>query len=221
MLARGCFFLFPRVGNRHACHGQFRGRPRRPGSGTRHSRQLAVHLAGSRGGSLPARYLFLHMSDDTFPSIGEIAGWVWGQDDAGLHRLEKTLDLLATAARRDEAPAVRTRVDRMGPWDIRTLPDGGVEWTVRAATTLRERHSWCLRPLSSKRAAGSLRVALLGSSAAASFGYWGDFTLANAIQRKLQAASPERPVEVFDLACVNATWGSILDTLRCAATLHP
>jgi hypothetical protein len=163
------------------------------------------------------------MSDKTegVRSISDLAAWMQGQNLADLHRIEATLDLLATATRAEKAPNGRARPGAIGPWDIHTRPDGAVEWTVRPETTLRERHSWCLKPLSSVRAGGSIRVVLLGSSAAASFGYWGEFTLATAIERKLQAAWPGRAVEVIDLACVNATWGSILDAMQCAATLDP
>ena len=150
-------------------------------------------------------------------AISDLAAWIQGQDLTGLHRIEAALDLLSVAARGDDAasPARPERPERMGPWDIHTHPDGTVEWTVREETTLRERHSWCVKPLSSRREPGRLRVVLLGSSAAASFGYWGDFSLAAAIERKLHGA------EVIDLACVNATWPSILETMRCASTLKP
>ena len=163
------------------------------------------------------------MNDKTqnIPSITDLAAWMQGQDLADLHRIEAALDLLGGAPRTDKASRHRQQPDRVGPWDIHTAANGTVTWTVREETTLRERHSWCVKPLSSERAARSLRVVLLGSSAAASFGYWGEFSLATAIERKLQAAWPDRAIDVIDLACVNATWPSILETMRSAATLKP
>ena len=158
----------------------------------------------------------MNRHSDIAASLGRLNA----RDSASTHQFEMALDLL-TSPPVGDGSAAPGLLPSVGPWDICALADGVVEWRVRAHTSLRERHSWRLQTLSSKRSETTFRVILFGSSAAASFGYWGDFTLATALETKLRAALPDRAVEVIDLACVNATWPQILDTMRSAATLTP
>ncbi len=149
--------------------------------------------------------------------LGRLGQYINRANPAELHHLSMAFDLIAPA----ESITPSHGGDRLGPWNIQTQPDGVVDWTIRADTSLRERHSWYLQSLSSRRMPGTFRVVLLGSSAAASFGYWGEFTLASILQRKLTSVCHQRSIEVIDLACVNATLPQITEILKRSLTLSP
>ncbi len=115
-----------------------------------------------------------------------------------------------------------TRVPRIvGPWILRRKR-GEFDWTPDPAVNIHAGHAWKVKPHSSRRTGPDLlRILLLGSSAAGSFGYWETFSLAEAIRFKVQSAQPRRSVEVVDLAAINATWEEANVTLAAGATLRP
>ncbi|WP_148289735.1 hypothetical protein [Ideonella sp. B508-1] len=68
---------------------------------------------------------------------------------------------------------------------------------------------------------GTIRLLLIGESAAGSFGYWGSFNLATEIQRQLSLALGRQDIEVIDLSCVNASWYDCNEILNASITLDP
>lgn len=149
------------------------------------------------------------------PQFDHLATAISTLDDEARYALRLALEPFAPIT------PPETRPDRVGAWDIVRDASGRVDWRVRPDLSLRERYSWRAVPLSSERPPGIVRLVLLGSSAAASFGYWQDFTLASALERKLNAASGEKRFEVIDLTCINALWSDAIQTLQMAASLQP
>jgi hypothetical protein len=155
----------------------------------------------------------------------------WIESAASTAAFERAADAILTLddRRRDELRLSLEREARAEPpprrepgvWKISRDASGEVRWDVRSGVPLRERHSWKAVPLSSRKGVGVKRVVLLGSSSAASFGYCETFSLAHAIERKLNAAAGTERFEVIDLACVNALWTHGTDMLRQAASLDP
>ena len=148
------------------------------------------------------------------PHLQRLAESVSSLDDEALFALRLTLESLTPS---EGAPPPRSP----GVWEIDRDAAGVVHWRVRPRLTLRERFSWRTVPLSSERPSGVVRLVLVGSSAAASFGYWEDFSIARAIERKLNVAAGEPRFEVIDLASINGLWEGATATLEHAATLRP
>lgn len=137
------------------------------------------------------------------------------------HRARRFLEMLSEGMPPPRAEDIlrAARSPHFGPWEI--SHEDGVRWTPRASLSLEERHAWDIRPLSSEHShPDGLRVLLVGESAAGSFGYWRDTTLAREIERALGRAS-RRPVEVIDLSCINALWVRCLEAIVRGATLKP
>ncbi len=106
-------------------------------------------------------------------------------------------------------------------WNIKKDDQGESLWEVKEHLSLREKHSWKIQTLSSKRAnPNSIRIVLFGGSAAASFGYWGDFSLAKGIEHALNSSGNET-YEVIDLSCVNALWDHCIETFKHSLSLKP
>ena len=106
-------------------------------------------------------------------------------------------------------------------WNIQKNGDGECEWIVKEQLSLREKHSWKIQNLSSERAnPDAVRILLFGGSAAAGFGYWGDFSLAQAIEYALNSKGTTT-YEVIDLACVNALWDQCIETFKHSLSLRP
>lgn len=109
----------------------------------------------------------------------------------------------------------------IGPWQVHEKQDRYV-WklaeNISAADQARYRTT--VKAIEPK-VDGIVRIVLIGESAAASFGYWGKYNLATAVQRCLQQVVPTQPTEVIDLAAVNASWRECNDMLNHALTLEP
>ncbi len=106
-------------------------------------------------------------------------------------------------------------------WNMDKTADGECIWKIRDNLTLREKHSWKIQELSSKRKdLNCKRILLFGGSAAASFGYWGEFSIASAIEHALNSQGEEK-YEVIDLACVNALWENCIETFHHSLSLKP
>jgi hypothetical protein len=146
-----------------------------------------------------------------------LADAVLDLDEDSRYALRASLEALVP-----HEPPQTTITDRFGVWDISKDGDE-VLWKVRSSDlSLREQRSWHAVPHSSRRpSADTIRLVLVGCSAAASYGHWFDFSLATALEGKLNAGCGQRRFEVIDLACVNFLWENCLATLRHAATLRP
>jgi hypothetical protein len=114
-------------------------------------------------------------------------------------------------------------VGQLGPWKLRKTPDGHWEWMVLDRSTLEisQPFRWRIRPLTSVKQRGVRRILLIGESAAGSFGYGLDYSLAAVIEHQLNRGK-RRAFEVVDLTCVNAVWdGECLEAVRHGMTLQP
>jgi tetratricopeptide (TPR) repeat protein len=144
---------------------------------------------------------------------------------AGMDAIAPLVELLS---RRPEHPKLeRARSEfitgRLGPWRLEAT-ESGYDWSVipTAEQKLWERFQWRAKPLSSTKAAKSLRVLLIGESAAGSFGYGGEFSLGYTLEKCLNAAAPDGRFEVVDLTAVNAVWdGDCTEALKHGMTLEP
>jgi hypothetical protein len=107
----------------------------------------------------------------------------------------------------------------LGPWRIERRGEH-FEWQLTQSPTINDRGAW---ELSKKKLSGDkgdrIRVVLVGESAAGSFGYWEESTLARQLERKLLAVDDR--FEVLDLSCVNASMELCLGVMKCAVTLDP
>lgn len=116
-----------------------------------------------------------------------------------------------------ESPLGPPGKGRFGVWEA----DESGDWRVRDDLTLREKNFWRLRSHAKRpKDPATRRVLLLGGSAAAAFGYWGDFSLAVAIEHRLNRDSPH-PYEVVDLTCINALWKSCREIFHHGSSLMP
>jgi len=111
---------------------------------------------------------------------------------------------------------------RLGPWRVEDRGDHW-EWTVAGDVPLWQEFAWKARPLSSRKAAGTKRVILIGESAAGSFGYGGEYNLGSVLEATLAAhAGSARAFEVVDLTAINAAWdGECMEAIKHGMTLDP
>lgn len=109
----------------------------------------------------------------------------------------------------------------LGPWSI-SRDRQGFSWTLKAKPTKKETLRWHLREWRTERSApDAVRVALIGESAAGSWGYKGDYCLSEVLRTSL-ARMLRRPVEVVDLSLVNAVWDKdCLPAAHASMTLDP
>jgi hypothetical protein len=107
----------------------------------------------------------------------------------------------------------------LGPWRIECRGEH-FEWQLTQSPTINDRGAW---ELSKTKLSGDkgdrIRVVLIGESAAGSFGFWEESTLARQLERKLLAIDDR--FEVLDLSCVNASMELCLSVMKCAVTLDP
>lgn len=111
---------------------------------------------------------------------------------------------------------------QIGPWHIVERSDGFFEWRVDAQISNVDLARFCTRTGNIlPKSESSYRVILIGESAAGSFGYWDEYTLATILEKRLSCIDSKRRVEVIDLSCVNATWLDCNHHLNHCATLNP
>ena len=109
---------------------------------------------------------------------------------------------------------------QVGPWELRwNREKTGIDWTLTDESNLKDHHLYKARDIQSKKTNGSPRVILIGESAAGSYGYWGDFSLASSIESQIKHHGGE--CEVIDLTCINASWKYCNDIMKQSMTLDP
>ncbi|SHJ11714.1 hypothetical protein SAMN02745181_1222 [Rubritalea squalenifaciens DSM 18772] len=111
---------------------------------------------------------------------------------------------------------------RVGPWQIGKLQDGTFEWALREQTQPVDDIKYRARPYKTHRnKATEKRLLLIGESAAGSWGYFGEYSLASLLEDRMQHALGY-PCEVVDLSCVNANWReNCLPMIKAGMTLDP
>ncbi|HEX8343096.1 MAG TPA: hypothetical protein VF624_19490 [Tepidisphaeraceae bacterium] len=134
--------------------------------------------------------------------------------------------LLDSARKSAPAPDAEVSPSRVpefvGPWRLIGDGDKSFVWSPTPSPTLQERLKFHLaRHETGRKHPEDGRVILIGESAAASWGYFGDYCLSAALQTSLSSLA-KHPVEVIDLTCVNASWRrECTALLKAGMTLDP
>ena len=145
------------------------------------------------------------------------------------HRLSgrdplRTQVLWEALSRRPDAPLPEdlARVpDAFGPWSI-SRTRGGFAWTVADSVSHTDKLRRRLRDWRTERVSqDAVRLALIGESAAGSWGFKDRYCLSGLLASTL-GRSTERPVEVVDLSVVNGVWErDCVPAVHAAMTLDP
>lgn len=109
--------------------------------------------------------------------------------------------------------------ESLGPWRI-VRQGEAFEWILTDKPSINDRGAWEMsRPSISGDKGDHVRVILIGESAAGSFGYWEDATIARRLAAYL--GKIDEKFDVIDLTCVNASMELCLGVMKHALTLDP
>jgi hypothetical protein len=109
--------------------------------------------------------------------------------------------------------------ESLGPWRISRSHES-FEWRLTDQPSINDRGAWEMsRHAISGEKGNRIRVILIGESAAGSFGYWEESTIARQLAARLARADED--FDVIDLTCVNASMELCIDIMKHAVTLDP
>ena len=130
-------------------------------------------------------------------------------------------DALTRSPDPPEKEDLTTLPDRHGPWSIEKEEDGFF-WKPIAQPTAKQKLRFHIKPWRTRRKTpDAIRLALIGESAAASWGFKGNYCLSSLLESSL-ARLINKVVEVVDLSLINAVWDhDCLPAVHAAMSLDP